>query len=195
MLTIVKAGGVTLGAGVLLGLGVVGWLRVHPPEAPMANSRGGSVGLSDGQTTPPVASLKVDSPPATPAAAEANRLPGPSEFQQYQKYKDSATAMFGDIKLGDGAEVRVGSRLIVLYRGWLSDGTLFDAATSPAKPFSFVEGEHHVIRGWEEGLLGMKAGGKRRLIVPPSQGYGPQAHPPIPANSTLIFDVELLEVK
>jgi peptidylprolyl isomerase len=101
--------------------------------------------------------------------------------------------MFGDVRVGNGAAVELGSTVAVKYRGWLTNGTLID--DSQDKAFSFVEGEHRVIAGWEQGLLGMRAGGKRRLIVPPGQGYGSEAHDVVPANSTLIFDVELVEVK
>ncbi len=131
---------------------------------------------------------------ATPTPS-ANAAPSPNDFAQYEKYKDQAGALFGDIKAGQGAEVVAGSILTVQYRGWLTNGTLFDESYSKPAPFSFKEGDHRVIPGWEQGLLGMKVGGKRRLIVPPGAGYGPEAHSGIPGNSVLVFDVELLAVQ
>ena len=113
--------------------------------------------------------------------------------------------MFGDVQVGTGAEVAAGKTLTVYYKGWLVNGTLFDQNIGAnSKPFSFVLGEHKVIPGWEEALGGkdnnkdgkyMKVGGIRRLVVPPAAGYGAQAVGQIPANSLLIFDVQLLDVK
>lgn len=102
---------------------------------------------------------------------------------------------YGDITAGAGTMVAKGEKLTVEYTGWLSSGTVFDSSRKAGRaPFSFVIGANpaNVIQGWEEGLLTMKVGGKRRLVIPPSLGYGAQAQGTIPANSTLTFDVELL---
>lgn len=72
---------------------------------------------------------------------------------------------------------------------------MFDESYSRGQTFAFTPGEHRVIAGWEQGVIGMKVGGKRRLVVPPAVGYGSQANGPIPGGSVLIFDIELLEVK
>lgn len=125
----------------------------------------------------------------------AKGVPGPSDFGQYEQYKTSTTALFGDISVGSGAEAVAGKTLVVNYRGWLTNGTIFDESYARNQPFSFILGQHQVISGWETGMAGMKVGGKRRLIVPPSAGYGNQAVGGIPANSLLVFDVELLDVK
>lgn len=94
---------------------------------------------------------------------------------------------------GQGAEAAPGDTLSVHYTGMLPDGTVFDSSQARG-PFSFVVGQGTVIQGWDQGLIGMKEGGKRTLIIPPSMGYGNQDLGVIPPNSTLIFEVELLTV-
>lgn len=105
-----------------------------------------------------------------------------------------------DLIVGTGAEAVSGSTLRVNYAGWLynaakpdSKGGQFDA--SPAgQPLTFTLGVGQVIAGWDQGLIGMKVGGQRRLVLPPSLGYGGSRQGPIPANATLVFDVELIEI-
>lgn len=101
-----------------------------------------------------------------------------------------------DLVEGQGASPRPGSTVTVNYTGTLQNGTKFDSSYDHGQPFSFKIGTGRVIPGWDEGLMTMKVGGKRRLTVPPELGYGERGQPPkIPGNSTLIFDVELLDVK
>lgn len=98
---------------------------------------------------------------------------------------------YEEIECGEGEEAGRGDTVSVRYRGTLEDGTEFDSGTYP-----FQIGAGMVIAGWEEGIQGMKVGGKRRLTIPPDLAYGPQGRPPvIPPNATLIFDVELLEIQ
>lgn len=118
----------------------------------------------------------------------------PAEFKLYEKYKDSKDALFVDMTVGTGPEATAGKKLSVNYRGWLTNGSIFDQNVDSNKPFQFTMGAHGVITGWEQGLYGMKAGGERLLIIPPAAGYGNIAQGPIPANSVLIFDVKLLSV-
>ncbi len=101
-----------------------------------------------------------------------------------------------DIEIGEGAEAVAGSTVVVHYSGFLTDGSKFDSSLDRNDPFSFKLGAGMVIRGWDEGFSGMKVGGKRKLTIPPEMGYGSAgAGGVIPPNATLVFDVELLEVK
>ena len=103
---------------------------------------------------------------------------------------------YGDISVGCGRQAVKGTNVTVQYTGWLAGGKEFDSSRNPGRqPFTFVLGQGQVISGFDEGLTGMRVGGKRRLVIPPSLGYGPQGYPPvIPANATLYFDVELVGV-
>lgn len=99
-----------------------------------------------------------------------------------------------DITVGTGATAAVGDTVTVHYVGTLLNGTQFDSSYSSGRPFTFRIGAGQVIAGWEQGVPGMKVGGKRRLTIPPSLGYGSRANGPIPANSTLRFEIELLSI-
>jgi peptidylprolyl isomerase len=104
-----------------------------------------------------------------------------------------------DIKPGSGLTPKPGQTCVVHYTGWLYEngvkGKKFDSSVDRKTPFSFVLGEHKVIEGWERGVSTMKVGGKRTLIIPPALAYGSSGTGSIPANSTLMFEVELLDVK
>jgi len=101
-----------------------------------------------------------------------------------------------DLVIGTGSEISSGSTASVHYTGWLSDGTKFDSSLDRGAPFDFVVGAGSVIKGWDEGLIGMKVGGKRRLIIPSELAYGENGRPPvIPQNAVLFFEIELLGVK
>jgi FKBP-type peptidyl-prolyl cis-trans isomerase FkpA len=103
---------------------------------------------------------------------------------------------YTDHVVGTGASPAAGKKVSVHYTGTLEDGTKFDSSVDRSQPLEFLIGKGAVIKGWDEGVMTMKAGGKRRLIVPGHLAYGPQGRPPsIPPNATLIFDVELLAVK
>lgn len=103
---------------------------------------------------------------------------------------------YWDIKVGTGPEAVKGQTVKVHYTGWLTTGKKFDSSVDRAEPFMFVLGQGQVIKGWDEGVAGMKVGGKRQLRIPPELGYGAQgAGGVIPPNATLIFDVELLGVR
>ena len=107
---------------------------------------------------------------------------------------------YTDVKVGTGAEAKAGQTVKVHYTGWLDNkgqkGKKFDSSVDRGKPFDFPLGAGRVIRGWDEGVAGMKVGGKRQLIIPASLGYGERgAGSAIPPNATLIFDVELLAVQ
>ena len=101
---------------------------------------------------------------------------------------------YWDIKLGTRPVAQSGQHVQVHYTGWQTNGKKFDSSRDAGRPFAFMLGAGQVIKGWDEGIAGMKAGGKRQLRIPPDLAYGPAGYPPlIPPNSTLIFDVELIK--
>jgi FKBP-type peptidyl-prolyl cis-trans isomerase FkpA len=101
-----------------------------------------------------------------------------------------------DLQTGEGDEAKAGKTVDVHYTGWLENGTKFDSSLDRRQPFSFRLGAGQVIPGWDEGVAGMKVGGRRRLLIPPALGYGARgAGGVIPPNATLIFEVELLRVR
>jgi FKBP-type peptidyl-prolyl cis-trans isomerase FkpA len=103
---------------------------------------------------------------------------------------------YTDVKMGTGAEATTGQTAVVHYTGWLTDGTKFDSSKDRNQPFSFRLGQGQVIRGWDEGVLGMKIGGTRVLVIPPDLGYGQRgAGGVIPPNATLKFEVELVDLR
>jgi len=105
--------------------------------------------------------------------------------------------IYWDIRVGNGDVAKEGSHVRVHYTGWLTTGKKFDSSVDAGKPFDFTIGNAEVIKGWDEGVAGMKVGGKRQLRIPPELGYGAEGTPggPIPPNATLIFDVQLLAVQ
>jgi FKBP-type peptidyl-prolyl cis-trans isomerase len=103
---------------------------------------------------------------------------------------------YRDELVGGGPEARAGQHVSVHYTGTLESGSKFDSSRDRGKPFEFVLGAGSVIQGWDEGLVGMKVGGRRTLVIPAALGYGARGFPPvIPANATLVFDVELMAVR
>jgi peptidylprolyl isomerase len=110
--------------------------------------------------------------------------------------KGKVTLKYVDLVEGKGKEAKKGTEIQVHYTGWLTNNTKFDSSVDRKKPLDyFVLGTGMVIKGWDEGVAGMKEGGKRKLIIPPELAYGSTGRPSIPPNSTLIFEVELLKVK
>ena len=103
---------------------------------------------------------------------------------------------YSDEVVGSGASAQLGKSVTVHYTGTLANGTKFDSSLDRNQPLTFTIGAKNIISGWNEGIAGMKVGGKRKLIVPPNLGYGAAGNPPkIPPNATLFFDIELLDVK
>jgi FKBP-type peptidyl-prolyl cis-trans isomerase len=121
----------------------------------------------------------------SPAATEgAAAKPSPADLQ------------IEELKVGDGAVAENGKTVAVHYTGWLTDGTKFDSSVDRGQPLSFVLGTGNVIQGWDRGVQGMRVGGKRKLTIPPALGYGARGYPPvIPADATLVFEVELMNVQ
>jgi FKBP-type peptidyl-prolyl cis-trans isomerase FkpA len=135
----------------------------------------------------------VTAPPVL--AADPTKAPAPMTT------KTDSGLQYQDLTVGTGAEATAGHQVKVHYTGWLqnpdgSAGTKFDSSVDRGQPFVFALGAGRVIRGWDEGVSGMKVGGKRKLIIPAALGYGSRgAGGVIPPNATLIFDVELLGVQ
>jgi FKBP-type peptidyl-prolyl cis-trans isomerase FkpA len=103
---------------------------------------------------------------------------------------------YQELVLGDGAEAKIGDTVSVHYTGWLEDGTKFDSSLDRNSPFDFTIGAGMVIKGWDEGVAGMKVGGSRKLIIHPNLGYGSSGSGNvIPPNATILFEVQLLDIK
>jgi FKBP-type peptidyl-prolyl cis-trans isomerase len=143
--------------------------------------------------------LQVQGANTVAPAQQKQQLPTPDQFEVYEQYSGSTTAQFQDTLVGTGAEATTGDTLAVIYKGYLTDGKLFDQnktnELNQIETFNFKLGSGQVIAGWDQGIFGMKEGGKRRLVVPASVGYGETGQGPIPSNAMLIFDVELVQVQ
>jgi peptidylprolyl isomerase len=145
-----------------------------------------------GQVIPPDANLVMQLEllellPAAPAE--------PAEVDEQDYTTTESGLQYVDIEEGDGEEVGEGDEVTVHYTGWLEDGTRFDSSYNRGQPLTMVVGSGQVIPGWDEGLVGMKAGGKRQLRIPPDLGYGEEgAGEIIPPDATLIFDIELQSI-
>jgi len=143
-----------------------------------------------------LSSTTFDATAQTPSAAPSTTSSSKSDAMPTELKKI-------DVKQGTGAEAVSGKPVVVHYTGWLYDaskpdqkGAKFDSSRDRGQPFSFPLGGGRVIKGWDEGVAGMKVGGQRTLIIPPAMGYGERgAGGVIPPNATLIFDVELIDVK
>ncbi len=153
--------------------------KSEPAKAPPKDSKG-----SAGSQEPTSQPMEPASPPTQPPVAASGLVTTPSGLQ----YRDD--------KVGTGSSPAQGHTVIVNYKGTLTDGTKFDSSYDRNEPFDFKIGVGGVIKGWDEGVMSMKVGGKRHLVIPPELAYGADGiKGVIPPNATLIFDVELLEVR
>lgn len=136
-------------------------------------------------------SCASDPQPSTPASAKPAESAAPVASAEPE-----AKLQIEDVVVGTkGPAAKKGSAVEVHYTGRLVDGTVFDSSVERGQPFKFILGNGTVIKGWDEGLVGMRAGGKRKLTIPPDLGYGDLGSPPtIPGHATLVFDVEMLYV-
>ena len=140
-----------------------------------------------------VATPAASASPSSSPSASSSPLPSESPVASPTTYPDGLVVQ--DITLGTGPEVKAGDTVVMNYIGTLQDGTKFDSSYDRNQPFTTQIGVGQVIQGWDEGVPGMMVGGKRKLIIPPALGYGNQAVGTIPPNSTLVFEVELLQIK
>jgi len=150
---------------------VVIWQQAHQSNDP-AQAAANACTFSSTQTGPVV---------AAPAA--------------YKPETNATQLIISDLSTGNGKTVKSGDCITAKYYGTLTNGTVFDQDYDSPTALQFQLGVGEVIPGWDQGLIGMKVGGERRLIIPPSLGYGSKAQGPIPANSTLVFAVKLLSIK
>ncbi len=118
------------------------------------------------------------------------------EVELLKVFTEDPVVKMEELAEGEGAEVEHGDKVSMHYTGWLTNGRQFDSSLPRKQPFEFTLGKGMVIKGWDQGILGMKVGGKRKLVIPPRLGYGSAraGGGAIPANSTLIFEVELLKI-
>lgn len=120
--------------------------------------------------------------------------PKETKPMQAEPTKTASGLQYTDLVEGTGASPEKGQTVTVHYTGTLQDGTKFDSSRDRGQPFKFKLGVGQVIKGWDEGVATMKVGGRRQLVIPPELGYGSRGIGPIPPNSTLVFDVELLNI-
>ncbi len=168
------------------------------------NQNNGQSGTSTSQSGVPSSneSTASGSGSATTSANESaiEKMLDPTTFSQYDapKYLDATSTYYADLQVGTGPTIAAGQTVSVYYKGWLTNGQLFDEtkdnSSGQMQPFQFTYGANpsQVITGWEDGLAGMKVGGVRFLIIPPSEGYGAAGQGAIPGNSVLIFQVQLV---
>jgi FKBP-type peptidyl-prolyl cis-trans isomerase len=156
------------------------------PPAGAATATGGSASTSTGTS----GSVSTGASAGSMSAGATSQPAAPAG----QEITTASGLKYQDLVIGTGAEATVGRTVRVHYTGWLLDGTQVDSSVG-GQPIEFPLGTPGIIRGWNEGLTGMKVGGKRKLTIPPDLGYGAEGRPPrVPPNATLIFDVELVGV-
>jgi peptidylprolyl isomerase len=142
-----------------------------------------------------VFSLVVARTAAAQKAAAKPATSGPTKVTG-EPTKTASGLEYWDIKVGVGAVAQTGQHVKVDYTGWLTNGQKFDSSVGTGRPYDFMLGAGQVIKGWDEGVAGMKVGGKRQLRIPPDLAYGAKGYSSlIPPNSILIFDVRLVDVK
>jgi FKBP-type peptidyl-prolyl cis-trans isomerase len=163
-------------AGVLAAVSLLACQNKVPEPEPLAKPK-------PAQSAPPT--MPVASVPAEPAASAAPDS-GARTVDKLEK---------DDLRVGKGPAAKTGDKVRVHYTGRLLDGTKFDSSLDRGDPFEFTLGEGGVIKGWDDGVPGMKKGGKRKLVIPAEQAYGKRGSPPkIPPDAPLEFEIELLEI-
>jgi FKBP-type peptidyl-prolyl cis-trans isomerase FkpA len=165
---------------VVVAVGVVGYFFLLNGTILSLNTDNGSMEQGVDIPTQQYAATPAAAPSTTTMANNSYSLPG---------------IQITDVVVGTGAEAVAGKTVVVNYTGKFTDGKVFDSSIPRGTPFDFVLGAGMVIAGWDEGVAGMKVGGKRTLVIDSTKAYGPNDYGPIPGGSTLIFDVELLDVQ
>lgn len=174
----VTSTGIAVALAVVIGLGLLFFgPRIFAPVSPQSNQQNAAESLTTSTTA------------QAPMTESTNSAPLPNPLPTTLTAQDSV--------VGTGAEAVPGKTVTVNYTGMLPNGQVFDSTSAHGQPFSFTLGAGQVIKGWDQGIAGMKVGGKRRLIIPADLAYGAQGagNGAIPPNATLIFDVELLQVQ
>ena len=180
-----------------------------PLAAPQPATAGGSLavdssasgvqGVALGGQTPSGSASSAGSGSRSSASgsggSSSEYAPTAKELADYAAFKSGSDVHYFDYQPGNGSEAKAGQQLVVNYRGWLADGRKFDDSYAKGQPFVFTIGQHKVITGFEVGALGMKVGGRRRVVIPPSGGYGAAGKDSVPPDALLVFDIELVAVQ
>ncbi len=207
---------VSAGAAVLLVAVAASWVVLRPKSSGDVAADIGSPVALDNNSTP--SSISLEDKPKDPnglsvTSGGSQGLPtqnqpgdsgnnsssssdsGKVDLKQFDQYVNETTTRYKDEVTGSGPSADAGKTVIINFRGALTDGQLFEDSYAAGKPIQFQIGAHTVIAGLEQGVVGMKVGGKRLIIVPPALGYGKAGKDPIPGNAVMVFEVELVGVQ
>jgi FKBP-type peptidyl-prolyl cis-trans isomerase len=175
---------------VVIAVGIGGILLLSNQKPPQSNPLD-----INGQNLPTLIPTATSVPPSAIISTNPTQVEATAGANMDNYITDPSGLKYLDETIGSGPQVKAGDTVTVNYIGTLENGTKFDSSFDRNQPFTTQIGVGQVIKGWDEGIIGMRAGGKRKLIIPPDLGYGNQPAGSIPPNSTLIFEVDLLSIK